>query len=263
MGSRRPARVRGRLVLLIGTVFASMAPASSHAAEVPPAPTQFVTDKAGVLSASLEAELNRKLESFETETSNQVVVYVDRRLAEDWELEEFAADAFKAWGVGQEGRDNGVLFVVFTEDRRARIEVGYGLEGALPDALANQVLEEQAIPSFREGGWATGINNGVDGIISATKGEYVGTGEGEGESEGSSSWIWFLGFLILIQLVQWLWRRFRPRRFRGGRTYGSGGWWLPGLVGGWGGGSSGGGFSGGGFSGGGGMSGGGGASGSW
>jgi uncharacterized protein len=259
--------MRGRLVILAGTLLACLPPAPVYAAAIPPAPTQFVSDKAGVLSESVEAELNTKLESFETETSNQVVVYVDRRIPEDWELEEFAADAFKAWGIGQEGRDNGVLFVVFTDDRRARIEVGYGLEGALPDALAGQVLEEQAIPSFREGDWATGITNGVDGIIAATKGEYIGTGEGdgEGEPESDSTWVWILAFFLLIQLVQWLWRRFRPRRYRGGRTYGSGGWWLG--PGGWsgssGGGFSGGAFSGGGFSGGGGMSGGGGASGSW
>jgi uncharacterized protein len=224
-----------------------------------------VTDGADVLSEVVEAELNTKLEAFENETSNQVVVYINRLLPEDWELEDFAADAFQAWGIGQEGRDNGVLFVVFTQDRRTRIEVGYGLEGALPDALAAQVLEEQAIPHFRAGDWEAGVGDGVDGIIAATRGEYIGTGEGESQDDSGadSDWLWFLGFLILIQLVQWLWRRFRPRRFRGGRTYGSGGWWLPGLVGGWGGGSSGGGFSGGGFSGGGGMSGGGGASGSW
>ncbi|MEX2551773.1 MAG: TPM domain-containing protein [Actinomycetota bacterium] len=257
--------MRGRIVLTASIVLALLAPGPASAAELPQAPINFVTDRAGVLSEPVEAELNAKLETFETETSNQVVVYIDRLLPEDRELEDFAADAFQAWDIGQEDRDNGVLFVVFTQDRRTRIEVGYGLEGALPDALAAQVLEEQAIPRFRESDWEAGVGDGVDGIIAATKGEYTGTGEDESQDDSGadSDWLWFLGFLILIQLVQWLWRRFRPRRFRGGRTYGSGGWWLPGLVGGWGGGSSRGGFSGGGFSGGGGMSGGGGASGSW
>jgi uncharacterized protein len=198
---------------------------SALSAELTPPPTEFVTDAAGVLPPETEAELNAQLEAFEQESSNQVVVYVDHQIPNGWELEEFAADAFEAWGIGQADRDNGVLFVVFTEDRRARIEVGYGLEGALPDALAGQILEEQAIPRFREGEWAAGIENAVDGIIAATRGEYEGTGESGDEEGGGDALFFFVGIVMLFQLLRSIWWRMRQSR-RGllGRTIGPTGW---------------------------------------
>ncbi|MGH2704114.1 MAG: TPM domain-containing protein [Actinomycetota bacterium] len=249
---------------LLGLLAALAACRGAAEPSLPPTPTQFVTDRAGVLSAQREDALNRKLEAFGQETSNQVVVWIDRRIPEGWDLESFAADAFEAWGIGQKQRDNGILFVVFTQDRRARIEVGYGLEGALPDALASRVLNEQAIPRFQQNDYAAGIEGGVTGVIAATRGEYTGTGgtQGGGEPRGDevSPWAIFvpLGFagFLLFGLLRGM--RRRVRRF----TYGPGWWW----GGGWGGGGFGGGggwSGGGGFSGGGGSSGGGGASGGW
>jgi uncharacterized protein len=251
-------------LVVVGAV--SWAAGPAFARTIPPAPSKFVTDLAGVIPDSREAALNTKLEAFERDTSNQVVVWVDKKLPAGWSLEEFAAEAFKKWGIGQKNRDNGVLLLVFTQTRQARIEVGYGLEGALPDAIANRILQEQAIPSFRKGDYAEGIGAAVDGIIAATRGEYKGTGGGAPQpSSGAPSW---LGYLLLAGFIFGPGLIFGRASRRRGRTYGSSGWWiwplLGGWGGGWGGGSSGdGGFSGGGFSGGGGMSGGGGASGSW
>jgi len=230
---------------------------------LPPKPTRYVTDRAGVLGERAEA-LNGRLEEFERETSNQMLVWVDRRVPENFTLEEFTVAAARKWAAGQAGKNNGVVLFVFTEDRKMRIEVGYGLEGVLPDALAHRIQEEEILPRFRSGDYAGGIEAGVTAMIAATKGEYRGTGStvasrsrrrrGSGGAGCVSPLLFLLFFLLLplLRLSRW-------------RTYGSRGWRSGG--GGWGGfgGFGGGGFSGGGggFSGGGGSFGGGGSSGSW
>lgn len=224
---------------------------------LPPAPRTYLTDRAGAVPAALQGEIEERLEAFEQETTDQLVVWVDRRIPEGFDLNSFANEAFSAWGVGQEERDNGVLFVVFTEERKARIEVGYGLEGALPDALAGRILEEQAIPRFREGDYAEGIEAGVAGIIQATKGEYRGRSLRVRDPAEDATPAWILTLLGLVLGLGF----FAVRWFGGwgpGFWIGSGGWSRG--DGGFGGGGFGGG---GGFSGGGGSSGGGGASGSW
>ncbi len=246
---------RSLAVFLLVTAVASPA----LALPLPDTPTEFVTDRAGVLPPDVVAELNRKLEAFEQESSTQVVVWVDRKVPQGYELEEFAADAFNEWRIGQEDRDNGVLFATFTEERRARIEVGYGLEGALPDAVAGRILSEQAFPAFREGDYAGGIVAATDGILSATRGEYRGTGQSQPEDAPLQPYERVL--LVLFWIGALFFGVIRPllRRTFKGTTYASRNSWMRPLLGS----SSGGGSSGGGFSGGGGSSGGGGASGSW
>ena len=253
---------------------ALLAAASARAAKedtLPPKPARYVTDKAGVLGGRAES-INSQLEEFEKETSNQIVVWVDRRIPENFTLEEFTVAAARKWQVGQAGRNNGAVLFVFTEDRKMRIEVGYGLEGSLPDALAHRIQEEEILPRFRAGDYGGGIAAGVAAMIAATKGEYMGTGStvasrsqrrrsrGSGGFGGCISPLFFLIFFLLIPLL----------RLSSWRTYGRRGWW--GGGGGWGGfggfgGGGGGGWSGGGggggFSGGGGSFGGGGSSGSW
>ena len=236
---------------------------------LPPKPTRYVTDRAGVLGGRAES-LNTKLEDLEKETSNQILVWVDRRIPENFTLEEFTVAAGRKWQVGQAGKNNGAVLFVFTEDRKMRIEVGYGLEGSLPDALAHRIQEEEILPRFRAGDYPGGIEAGVNAMIAATKGEYKGTGStvasrsqrrrrGGGGGAGCISPLFFLVFFLLIPLL----------RLSRWRTYGGRGWW--GGGGGWGGfggfggggGGWGGGGGGGGFSGGGGSFGGGGSSGSW
>ncbi len=234
---------------------------------LPAKPTRYVTDRAGVLPADRAEALNSQLEEFEKETSNQMLVWVDRRVPEDFTLEEFTVDAARKWAAGQAGKNNGVVLFVFTEDRKMRIEVGYGLEGVLPDALAHRIQEEEILPRFRSGDYAGGIEAGVSAIIAATKGEYRGTGSTVASRSrrrgtnigGCISPFLFLVFFLLIPLL----------RLSRWRTYGSRGWYSGGGgwggFGGFGGGGGFGGFGGGGggFSGGGGSFGGGGSSGSW
>ena len=225
---------------------------------VPPAPTRFVTDKAGLLPADAAARLEARLESFERETSNQFLVYTERTIPEGTTLEEYTVACAQAWKAGQTQRKNGMILFVFPDSRKVRLEVGYGLEGAMPDALARRVLDEQVLPRFRSGDFAGGVEAGVEAAIAATKGEYKGTGRTQGEGRRGRDalpvplpLVLFLLFLFFFVVLPAL---------RGGRR---GRYWYIGGGGFGGGGFGGFGGGGGGFSGGGGSFGGGGASGDW
>jgi uncharacterized protein len=256
-------RSRRTTLLLLAVVLAAAAPARAAKEDtLPPRPTRYVTDRAGVLSGGRAEALNSRLEELEKETSNQILVWVDRRVPENFTLEEFTVEAARKWGVGQKDRKNGAVLFVFVDDRKMRIEVGYGLEGVLPDAVAHRIQEEEILPRFRSSDYPGGIEAGVAAMIAATKGEYHGTGSTVASrsrrraspSAGCISPFLFLLFFLFIPLL----------RLSRWRTYGSRGWWSGGGGwGGFGGGGFGGGGGGGGFSGGGGSFGGGGSSGSW
>ena len=244
------------LWLLLATAAAAQSP--------PPVPRDYVTDQAGILPADAAARLNARLKQFDEETSNQILVTIFPSLPPSAALEDFTVRTAQAWRAGRDKLDNGVVLFVFVQDRKVRIEVGYGLEGALPDVTAHRIIEEQITPRFRTGDYAGGLEAGVNAIIAATRGEYKAeprpvAGTGQGENNG------FMIFLVILVLII---------MFRGGggggRTYGRRGHWQGGFIPisiRWGGGGSGGGGGfgggGGGFSGGGGSFGGGGASGSW
>src|SRR6185295_9468327 len=117
-------------------------------------PKGFVTDNAGVLPPARLRALNEELAAFERATSNQVVVYVDRRLPGGTTLEELANVTFRSWAIGQKDKSNGVLFLVFTDDRLMRIEVGYGLEGVITDARSRRITGEVVKPFFKKGDYA-------------------------------------------------------------------------------------------------------------
>jgi len=174
---------RIRLVSLALAVVLAAAPVRAAKEDtLPPKPTRYVTDRAGVLGGRAEA-LNSRLEDYEKETSNQMLVWVDRRIPENFTLEEFTVAAARKWQAGQAGRNNGVVLFVFTEDRKMRIEVGYGLEGVLPDVTAHRIQEEEILPRFRSGDYVSGIRAGTDAIMAAIKGEYKGSGTTVNERE--------------------------------------------------------------------------------
>ena len=230
--------------------------ASSYAAEViPPAPSRYFNDNAKVVSSSIAQQLNRKLEDFEKATSCQIVVAIYPKMQSNSSIEDYANRIFAAWKIGQQGKDNGVLLLVFIQDRLMKIEVGYGLEAVLTDALCKRIISEQIAPEFRQGRMEAGMINAVDALMQASKGEYKGTGRTvvgrKNHNSPTSIGITLLFFMavILSALTRQRGITIHPHR---GRTYYH--------MGGWGGG---GGSFGGGFSGGGGRSGGGGASGSW
>jgi uncharacterized protein len=136
-----------------------------------------------VLPAGRAAALNEKLAAFERETSNQVLVYIDRKISEGTTLEELSSRAIREWGVGQKGKANGVIFFLFTEDRKMRLEVGYGLEGALPDARAHRINDEVFKPLLKTGDTAGAMDAGTDAIFAALRGEpHKGTGRTAAET---------------------------------------------------------------------------------
>jgi len=260
--TRRPA-----LLAVAALCAAARLTADRYDAQIPEKPARFVTDRADVLAAGVPERLNDALAQYERDTSNQILVWIDRRIPEGFTLEDFTVRAAQKWGAGQKKTDNGAILFVFTEDRKVRIEVGYGLEGAIPDVTAKRIIEGEILPRFRSGDYSGGVAAGASALMAAAKGEYKGTGRTQGERQrGNSDAVttclpWALVFAIFI--LPWLLRR-------SFRTHGGSGWWSggPPIIFGGGGGGGGGFFSGGGgsfggFSGGGGSFGGGGASGSW
>ena len=222
------------------------------ALEVPKA-REYVTDLADLISADAESKLNSHLRAFEQSDSTQIVVLTISTL-EGESLEEYALQVLTTWGVGQRAKDNGALLLVAKQERKIRIEVGYGLEGRLTDLLAGRIIDNEISPSFKRGDFDGGILRGVVAITKAVRGEYTGNGKttGQGKSEGSPIGLLFLFFFILPLF-------FRMLGGRSGRRGKNSGLFLGGPFTGGGGGFS----SGGGFSGGGGFGGGGGASGGW
>ena len=258
-------RLTFALVLFFGSV--------SRADEViPPLPAAYFNDYAGVVSSNTAQQLNQKLEQFERDTSNQIIVAIFPKMQSDSSIEDYTVRVAEAWKVGQKLKNNGAVLFVFIQDRKLYIQVGYGLEGALPDALAKQIIDEEITPHFKQGDYDGGLTAGVNAILAAARGEYKGTGSTAQDSQGKAGQDAVLVLFLLIIAAVVIGRIYSAYAWA---SYSSGGrytgvswpWFLMGLFVGGGGGSSGGGggFSGGGggFSGGGGSFGGGGAGGSW
>ena len=131
-----------------------------------------MNDNAGVLAAPERQALEESLAAFERETSNQIVIAVFASL-EGQSLEDFTWRLAESWKVGQKNKNNGVLLAVFMKDRKSRIEVGYGLEGVLPDGLCARILRNELAPHFKEGDYAGGLKAAVTAIQQATRGEYA------------------------------------------------------------------------------------------
>lgn len=226
---------------------------ASDAAEVmPPAPRQYFNDYAGAVTPAVAGRLNLELEAFEKATSNQIVVAIFPRMQSDSSIEDYTLRVAHSWKVGQRGRDNGAGLFVFVQDRAMYLQVGYGLEGALPDATARQIIDNEIKPRLRAGDFDGGMTAGVDAILAATRGEYKGGGlTVRGREEALQAWIFFLILLIIFIAFS----RRRGTVYSGsGRSSWGGGWYV-GSGGGW--------SGGGGFRGGGGSFGGGGAGGRW
>jgi uncharacterized protein len=231
---------------------------SALAAELlPPSPAQYFNDYAKVVSSATASQLNQTLEGFERQSSEQIVVAVFPRMQSDSSIEDYTIRVFRSWAVGQKAKNNGAALFVFVQDRKMFLQVGYGLEGVLPDALCKRIIEEQIAPRFKTGDYGGGLSAGVQSIIAAARGEYNGTGATVADSRTSNGSGGSLISIIVVVLVI-IFAIF---------SRGSGMFlpWLllagSGSTRGWGGG--GGSSGGGGFSGGGGSGGGGGAGGSW
>ena len=231
---------------------------------IPPPPAAYFNDYANVVSAGTAAQLNQTLENFERQSSEQIVVAVFPKMQSDSSIEDYTVRVARSWQVGQKDKNNGAVLFVFVQDHKMFLQVGYGLESVLPDALCKRIIDEQITPRFKAGDFDGGLTAGVQSILAATKGEYKGTGTTVAEqlrhlkhSAGLIVGLFIIAWVVIFCL-------------RGGRLFSGYSCWTIGSSGsygrwGGGGGFSGGGFSGGGggFSGGGGSFGGGGAGGGW
>lgn len=242
--------------ILVGVLVSAVAAAAEPTF---PELTGRVVDEAGLLEAAEEAALSRLLEQHERETTNQVVVVTLQSL-QGYPIEDFGYRLGRHWGIGQEGKDNGALLIVAPNERKVRIEVGYGLEGALTDTLSKMIIESEILPRIRKNDFPGGIRAGVVSILKAIEGTYEAPAVAERRKDASNAWMWFLLIVVIYFVaIPVLWERYGPPSRRAGAS-------GPSYYGGGhssGGGFGGGGFGGGGFSGGGGGFGGGGASGGW
>ena len=144
---------------------------------LPAKPARYVTDNAGVIPADRLESLDQKLKVFEQRTSDQVIVYIDKRVPVGTTLEEMGAQAIHEWGVGQQKKDNGVILFLFTDDRKMRIEVGYGLEGSLTDAKSKLITSTIIKPRLQSGDYPGAVEHGVEAILNSIGGEsYKGSG---------------------------------------------------------------------------------------
>lgn len=285
-----------RWVELLLAAFAALLASAPAAAQTFPQLTGRVVDQANIIPDDREAAMAQRLEQLQRATSRQLVVATVSSL-EDQPIEDYANRLFREWRLGQSEANNGVLLLVAPNERRVRIEVGYGLEGILTDAFTGQVIRDHVIPRFRENDYPGGIEAGTNALIiqlaapaeaaeqRAIEAERERYGAGNGDGGGEAAFIIIgilviLGIPVLLAVIEAVGGRRRRRVSPWGQAYGRRdgddgglGWVVAGALleaflsgrggggGSWGGGSSWGG--GGGFSGGGGSSGGGGASGSW
>jgi uncharacterized protein len=235
-----------------------------------PALTGRVVDQAGVMTAESRSDVEAKSKDLEDKSGIQLVVATVKSL-QGGDIETYANELFRFWKIGQAQKNNGVLLLVAPAEHKVRIEVGYGLEGTLTDALASVIISSAIIPRFKTGDFSGGIERGVDGIISVLGGDTADWQPKVSVRSDDPSAVFnqlfpILFFVLIIFVVWYLIHNANgtPSGRNGRRSGGpifvpySGSTW-----GGGGGGFSGGGGFGGGFSGGGGSSGGGGASGGW
>jgi uncharacterized protein len=297
--------MRRRLRSLLKSTFLSsfffVAALAAAQVAVPPLKAR-VTDLTGTLSSEQSSALEQTLAEFEKRKGAQIAVLMLPSTRPE-EIEPFAVRVQEAWKLGRKGVDDGVLLVVAKDDRRLKIETGYGLEGVLPDAIAKRIIDQDIAPRFKQGDFYGGIRAGTDRMMRVIEGEALpppAAGRAGESAQLSQHMDWIIPALILVMVVGGVLRSIFGR-FIGsgliGAVAGGLAWFIVGSLviallvalaafvfqlaggsgmrsgrrgwgggfggGGWSSGGGGGGFGGGGFGGGGGSSGGGGASGSW
>lgn len=257
--------IRLAAALIFAWALAGLAPAEA-APQFPPL-TGRVVDDAHLLSPAATQKLDQDLAKLEQQTGHQVVVATVPDL-QGYEIEDYGYQLGRTWAIGRKGQDDGVIFLVAPNEKKVRIEVGYGLEPVLTDALSSVILQSKVLPRFREGKMEQGVVDGTEAVIQQLAlpedqaKQNVAQAAQQAQAQPSSGGGSLIGVLITVLIIVWVVGS--VLRGFGGRGFGAGGlWWLLPLMmsgnrrDGWGGGG------GGGFSGGGGSFGGGGSSGSW
>jgi uncharacterized protein len=267
LASRREFRTGARIALLALAVASAVLIVTAFAAPTYPELTGRVTDQAGLLSPADKADIESQLAALEQISTDQIAVVTVKSL-EGYPIEDYSIGLARKWGIGQKGKDNGILLIIAPNDRKVRIEVGRRLEPLMTDTMSALIIQNAILPKFRRGDYAGGIKDAVRDIKTVLLGDPEEVKRraqgGRTPHDDPTVMIHMIVFFLIVALIIWInYRNMRamgagmpgnPRR-RGGIIV------IPGGSGNWGGGWSGGG--GGGWSGGGGDFGGGGASGSW
>jgi uncharacterized protein len=232
-----------------GLLCALLLSVAALAQDLPPRPNppRLVNDFVGMLSASERESLERKLVAFNDSTSNQITIAVVKTTG-DYPPGDYAFALGRAWGVGQKGKNNGVVILWATADRKLFIAPGYGLEGALPDAICKRIVSNILAPNFKQEQYFAGLDQATDEIIRRASGEYKADPSDRATDEQFPSGL-LIFIVIVIVIIIYLSSR---NRGGGGTRYRGGGMFFPPFTtfSGWGG-SSGGGWGGGGGGGGG------------
>lgn len=200
----------------VAVVVSLSLPLATFAAFALPPNDGFLTDTAGIIPSSDEARIEQALQSYKDTTSNEIAIVILKSL-DGYPIEDASLEIGRAWGVGSV-KDNGLLMLVAYEDRQVRIEVGYGLEGAVPDIVAKGIIDTDITPHFREGDYAGGIEAALTALQKHIGNEY--TAERYAQTEESS--VVPFGFFVGLIILQWLIAIL-------GRTKS---WWMGGIVGG-------------------------------
>jgi len=210
--------MRPMLKLFVGVII--LFPVFVFAYQNPGTPTGYVNDFADMLTVEQRQLLETKIGDFEKNSSNELSVVTIPNLGGDT-IENFAVKLFQDWGIGKNKKDNGVLLLIARDDRQMRIEVGYGLEGALTDAQSFWIIQNILKPAFQKGDYYEGISSGVDNIISITKGEFKPDTNSTRNSWLSGDTVFFLIWVVWLFFV-----------WTGSILARSKSWWGGGIVGG-------------------------------
>jgi uncharacterized protein len=219
----RMRQARMKVITAVIALFAVLVvPTAASALAVPPKPTDIpVVDQTNTLTAEQKTTIATKIATERTATGNQIAVLMISSLDGD-ALENYSLHVAREWGIGQADRDSGVLLLVVKDDRRLRIEVGRGMEGALPDIRANQIIRDRIRPAFQKDDYFGGINAGIDGIITAIHGEVDPNLVTETTKSGPANFPWEVVLFFGLMGFSWLGSIL-------GRTKS---WWAGGIVGG-------------------------------
>lgn len=208
-----------RKSFVVFALFTTLVPGLVLAYSSPGKATGFLNDFAQVFTVDQKNALEQKLSAFNASTTNEIAVVTVKSLGGDY-IEHYAEQLFKEWGIGTKKNDNGVLLLIALDDHKMRIEVGYGLEGALTDSLSSQIIRNDLTPAFKQNDFYGGVNVATDHIINATKGEYASDGKSpSSKSSGPSFETIAIIFVIIVQ-------------FFGAILGRSKSWWAGGVIGG-------------------------------
>jgi uncharacterized protein len=152
-----------------------LVPRKQTLATVPAKPPQYFNDFASLIDQKTAQQFNHRLEDFERQTSNQILVVIYPKLPADTAIEDLALAAFRKLKVGEKGKNNGVILFIFVQDEKIRIATGLGLEQALPNSLCKTIISDQIVPRFKARDFSGGLNAAIDSIVAATRDAYSGT----------------------------------------------------------------------------------------